>query len=93
VLYSESDDSEYSSKRLAQICLDEVSDMLESRKIGLLEGDKIYIVRTSQVPMALIEVGFITNREELSELVTEEYQQLAAEGIYAAIMRAFEEGY
>ncbi len=93
VLFDEADDSELSSRRLAQICLDEVTDALGSSKRGLLEGDNIYIIRTSEVPVALIEVGFMTNRKELDALTSPEYQKQAAEGIYAAILRAFEEGY
>ena len=93
VMYSQSDDSELSSKKLAQICLDNVSDTLGSRKRGLLKGDNIYIIRSSEVPVALIEVGFMTNRDELENLVSEDYQQKAAQGIYNAVMEAFEEGY
>lgn len=80
------------SRRFAQICLEEVTAELGSRNKGLVEGDSIYIIRTSEVPVALIEVGFMTNREELALLSTEEYQKKAAQGIYDAIWRAFEEG-
>ena len=93
VLYSQSDDSEYSSKRLAQICLDSVTDATGSNKRGLMKGDDIYIIRSSEVPVALIEVGFMTNREELDNLISEEYQCKAAQGIYNAVLAAFEEGY
>lgn len=93
VLYSQRDTSVYSSERFAGICLQKVTEQLDSKNQGLVKGDKIYIIRTSEVPVALIEVGFMTNREELSKLNTVEYQQLAAEGIYEAIIAAFEEGY
>lgn len=93
VLYSESDDSEYSSKRFAGICLEEVTAETKCKSKGLVKADKIYIVRTSEVPVALIEVGFMTNRDELEKLNSKEYQQTAATGIYRAIIRAFEEGY
>lgn len=93
VLYSESDSSLYSSKRLAQICLEEVTAETESESIGLIQADKLYIVGNSQVPVALIEVGYMTNRNELKALNSAEYQQKAANGIYNAILRAFEEGY
>lgn len=81
------------SRRFAEICLEEVTAELGSRNKGLVEGDSIYIIRNSEVPVALIEVGFMTNREELELLRTEEYQKKAAQGIYRAIIRAFEEGY
>jgi N-acetylmuramoyl-L-alanine amidase len=70
-----------------------VTAALGSKDIGLVKGDSIYIIRTSEVPVALIEVGFMTNREELANLNTQEYQKLAAQGIYNAIEQAFEEGY
>ena len=93
VMYSESDDTELSSKKLAKICLDYVSSSLNSRSRGLLPGDEIYIIRTSKAPVALIEVGFMTNYEELDNLNDPKYQKKAAQGIYDAINEAFEEGY
>lgn len=93
VLYSESDEGNLSSKVFAQICLEEVVSSIGSRSLGLVEGDRIYIIRTSEVPVALIEVGFMTNREELENLKSEEYQKQTAQGIYNAIMRAYDEGF
>lgn len=93
VLYSESDTSEYSSERFAKICMEHLTDTAGSRNKGLVKGDKIYIIRTSEVPVALIEVGFMSNRDELAKLKDEEYQAVVAEGIYKAILAAFEEGY
>lgn len=90
VMYDELSES---SKHFAKICLDEVTGELSSRNKGLVKGNDIYIIRTSEVPVALIEVGFMTNEEELSLLRSEEYQKKAAMGIYRAILRAFEEGY
>ncbi len=93
VMYSESDTSELSSERFAEICQENVTAALGSKDIGLVKGDSIYIIRTSEAPVALIEVGFLTNREELASLTSEDYQKQTAEGIYAAIEQAFEEGY
>ncbi len=90
VMYSVPSDR---SQRLAEICLEEVTKKTGSRDRGLVEGDSIFIIRSSEVPVALIEVGFMTNREELALLATEDYQRQAAEGIYSAIQRAFAEGY
>ena len=50
-------------------------------------------IRNSEVPVALIEVGFMTNQEELDKLTSAEYQKKAAQGIYNAILRALDEGY
>lgn len=82
-----------SSKHLAEICLEETTKVLGSQNNGLTHGNSIYIIRNSEVPTALIEVGFMTNQEELNKLNSLEYQKLAAQGIYNAIMRALDEGY
>lgn len=93
VLYSEDDDGELTSKKFANICLECVTGETGSNEIGLLEGNKIHIIRNSKVPVALIEVGFMTNKEELMNLVSSDYQEKIAKGIYKAIQKAFEEGY
>lgn len=93
VIYSESDDSDFSSERLAQICLNQITDTLGSTKRQLIPGDSIYIIRKSKVPVALVEIGFMTNYEELDKLKDAAYQEKAAQGIYKAIMQAFKEGY
>ena len=92
VLYSP-DDNDESSKRLAEICLKNVTASAGSANRGLVKGDNIYIVRTSEVPVALIEVGYMTNTVELNNLCTPAYQKKVAQGIYNAIMEAFEEGF
>ena len=92
VLYSP-DENDDSSKRLAQICLDNVNASTGSKNLGLVKADNIYIVRASKVPVALIEVGYMTNTKELNNLCDPAYQKEVAQGIYNAIMQAFEEGF
>lgn len=58
-----------------------------------MEGDEIYIIRISEVPVALIEVGFMTNQEELNLLNSTDYQKKATEGVYDAVLDAFAKGY
>ena len=70
-----------------------MTEALESRDKGLVEGDEIYIIRNSEVPVALIEVGFMTNQEELNLLNSTDYQKKAAEGVYDAVLDAFAKGY
>lgn len=91
VLYSPDESNE--SKRLAQICLENVNASTGSKNLGLVEADDIYIVRTSEVPVVLIEVGYMTNTKELNDLCDPVYQEKVAQGIYNAIMQAFEEGF
>ena len=81
VLYSQSDNRELGSKHLAQICMDNVTAATGNRAFGLLPADDIYIIRTSEAPVALVEVGFMTNRQELDNLANADYQKQAAQYI------------
>ncbi len=93
VMYDELDEDILGSRGLAQICLEEVTAQTGSSNKGIVEGNDIFIIRSSHVPAALIEVGFMTNQTELNNLKSEEYQEKVAQGIYNAVMRAFAEGY
>ena len=78
------------SKEFAQICADEESKALNSRIRGITTGDTIYIIHNSQVPVALVEVGFLSNNNEFGLLCSKSYQKKAAQGIYQAILSAYE---
>ncbi len=94
VLYDETSEvEELGSKQLAEICVNTVSDTIGSRNRGITDGSSIYIIRTAEVPVALIEAGFMTNKDELERLTSEDYQKQIAQGIYNSIMEAFEEGF
>ena len=93
VLYNPLDTSEKSSMRFAEICLENVTASAGSNNLGLVDGEYIYIVRSSEVPVVLIEVGYMTNYDELENLKDPEYQRKVAEGVYNAVMQAFEEGF
>lgn len=93
VMYSESYAGEHTSERFAEICLDNVCQTTGNERIGLMRGDSIYIIRNSIAPVALIEVGFMTNADDLANLQDRAYQDKVAEGIFKAIQQAFAEGY
>lgn len=94
VMYDEEkQDQEHGTKQLAQICVDQMSGILGSRNRGVVAGHDIYIIRNSISPVALIEVGFMTNQNELKELNSLDYQKKAAQGIFNSIEEAFKEGF
>ena len=93
VLYSQSDNRELGSKHLEQICMDNVKPAKGNRAFGKLPPVDLYIIRTSKKRVAVVEVGFMTNRQELDNLANADYQKQAAQGIYNAIMQALDEGY
>ena len=45
----------------------------------------------SKVPVALVEVGFMTNQKELENLQDKEYQRKAAQALYDAVLEYLNE--
>lgn len=86
VLYSEkSKDGTIKSKNLANILLKGIIGTTKQVNRGLLKGDNIYIMRKSNIPIALVEIGFISNKNEFSYLIKDENQDTIAEAIVEAI--------
>lgn len=79
------------SKQFASICLDHLLTNLGSSSKGLVAGDTIKIIRTSEVPVALAEIGFMTNEKELALMQSDDYQQKAADALYDAIVQSLQD--
>ena len=47
----------------------------------------IYVLERSEVPTALVEVGFLSNSAEAADLAKTEYQKKIAEAIYRGVLR------
>lgn len=82
ILYNE-DDKE--SKELAKNCLSQIINSTNQVNRGLLEGNHIYIVRKAKAPIALVEVGFLSNKKELKFLSSSSNLKKIAEGIVSGI--------
>ncbi len=53
--------------------------------------DNIYIMKHVEIPASIVECGFLSNEEEEKMLLTDEYQDKLAWGIYNGIMDYFYE--
>lgn len=51
--------------------------------------DNIYIIKHIEIPTTIVECGFLSNPEEEKLLLTDEYQNKIAWGIYTGIMDYF----
>lgn len=92
VLYNEKNNSSINSSYwLANIVNDELNKSCGMANKGLMEGNSIYIVRRSEVPVALAEIGFMSNDSDLKILMSDKGQQNAANGIHNSIIRALKE--
>lgn len=71
------------SRLLAQSILNGLKDAVGSLSINRgLKEEEWYVVRNARMPSVLIEVGFVTNRDEFQNLRTSRYLNKLAEGIY-----------
>lgn len=51
--------------------------------------DNIYIIKNVEIPTTIVECGFLSNPEEEQLLLTDDYQNKLAWGIYTGIMDYF----
>lgn len=50
----------------------------------------VYIIKNVEIPITIVECGFLSNKEDEARLKTDEYQEKLAWGIYNGIMDYFE---
>lgn len=78
------------SKRLAESIQNNLNDSIQKENHRLAKTIKdIFIVDNVEIPLTIVECGFLSNTEELNQLQTEEYQERLAWGIYNGIMDWF----
>lgn len=77
------------SKKLAAVCLDNLVNETGSKRLGIIKDNNIHIIKKSKVPIALIEVAFMSNNKDLNYLIKEKNQKKIAQGIYNAISELY----
>ena len=80
------------SKRLSQLCLEKLGEGVGLYQRGVIDRkDNVHIVGHSESPVALIELGYMSNTKDLAILVNEESRRAAAVSIIEAVDAAFME--
>lgn len=79
-----------SNKKLAQVMLEEVIQSTGRRKRGTIVRDGLYLLHHSRVPATIVEIAYMTNKDDMKFLKKEIGQQKIAEGIYQGIMTALQ---
>ena len=83
-------DGNEESKKLAESLQNGINQTIQKEnKRESLKIENIYIVDHVEIPIAIVECGFLSNEEEEKLLQTEEYQNKLAWGIYVGIMDYF----
>lgn len=81
-----------SSKIAAEILQDNLKEILDknNNRVPQIKKD-MKIMDNSNIPIILIECGFLSNNEEEKKLLTAEYQEKVAWAIYTGLMKYFNE--
>lgn len=91
ILYSQQQgNGKYTSKWFAKICNQNMKNGTELKSRGLMAGDDIHIIRNASMPVALVEIGYMTNKEELQYMLKEENQEKIAQALYQSVDTALE---
>ena len=85
--YKNNDDDSKNLANNLQNSLNESIDKINDRVP--LPIKKIYIVEHVEIPISIVECGFLSNPEEEEQLQTDEYQDRLAWGIYNGITNYF----
>ncbi|HSH35324.1 N-acetylmuramoyl-L-alanine amidase family protein [Schnuerera sp.] len=70
---------------LAKIMMEELTNGTGAEDKGLLPREKTVVIRDTSMPSVLIELGFLTNKEEARLLTDDDYQNLLVESIIKGI--------
>ena len=78
------------SKKLAEQLQENLNDSIqkENKRVAM-KLDTVYIMKNVEIPISIVECGFLSNPEEEKQLQEDEYQNRLAWGIYNGITDYF----
>lgn len=78
------------STKLAKCLQKSLNEAIEKEnKRVAMKLDNVYIIKHVEIPISIVECGFLSNSEEEKLLLQDEYQDKLAWGIYTGIMDYF----
>ena len=79
------------SARLSENVLDAVIKATGAHDRGVKDGKNLAVIHRSVMPATLIELGFISNKEDRENMMTDSYREILAEAIAEGILKSLEE--
>jgi len=79
------------NKRLAQIMLKQFENATGLRNRGTILREELFILNHAEVPTTIVEIGYMSNQEDLKFIRKESGQQKIALGIRDGILQALKE--
>jgi len=83
-------ETSFTSGQLARLLQYRLISATGSIDRGVKNNRNFMVLRDTNMPAALMEVGFMTNREDAARMATTEYQRVLAQAIYDGIVAAYE---
>ncbi len=78
------------SMELAKTLQENLNNAIQKEnKREAMKLDTVYIMKHVEIPISIVECGFLSNNEEEKQLLKDEYQNRLAWGIYNGIMDYF----
>lgn len=74
---------------LAKVMQETLVEKLNMKNIGIWKKPAYIVIRETKMPAVILELGFLTNRQEEKKIITDGYHQKAAEAIADAVDRYF----
>jgi len=93
VLYYDTDFKGVKAFDLANLFSNEIAKTTTLKQRGIIRkgNDDIYILDKSKIPAILIEAGYLSNNNDMDYLSNSEYRMAIAQGIFNAIIEAYNE--
>ena len=78
-------------KRLAEIIQKKMIEKTDAIDRGIKNGKSLAVIKTTSMPAVLVEMGFISNKQDCENLMDDSYRQKIAEAICEGILASFNE--
>ena len=75
---------------LAKDILDEVCETTGRQRRKVIRRDQLYLMHHADVPVTIVEVGYMTNRSDMRYLKKQKNQREIAQGIYNGLCKSLQ---